>query len=68
MKKLVLLAMMVAALSYGMRDVSLYLVQPAKARPVIDGDISEIAWKAVPKHTAYYEYYKAEPARSPLRG
>ncbi len=67
MKKLVLLAMMVAALSYGMRDVSLYLVQPAKARPVIDGDISEIAWKGVPKHASYYEYFKAEPARSPLK-
>ncbi len=66
MKKLILFLMMFAVLAYGMRDVSLYLVQQTSTRPVIDGDLKDAVWKSVPKHTAYYEYFKAEPKRSSL--
>ena len=66
MKRLALFLMVFAAWCYGMRDVSLYLVQPAAERPVIDGELGDAAWAAVPKHTAYYVYFKAEPGRSPL--
>ena len=66
MKRLALFLMMFAAWCYGMRDVSLYLVQPVAERPVIDGELNDAAWAALPKHTAYYVYFKAEPGRSPL--
>lgn len=65
--RILVLAALCCAICYGMRDVSLYLVRPASVKPVVDGDLGDPAWASAQKHTAFYEYFKANPKRSVLK-
>lgn len=64
---IVVLTVISCAICHAMRDVSFYLVRPVPEAPVIDGELNDSAWSGIKKHTAYYEYFKANPARSPLK-
>ena len=56
-----------AALLAQMRELSFYEVQPKKSDIVLDGKLDEAAWKDIPVHRDYYEYFKSDPRPSPLK-
>ena len=50
-----------------MRELSFYEVQPRKGEIVIDGKLDEAAWKNIPVHGNYYEYWKNNPGPGALK-
>ena len=50
-----------------MRELSFYEVRPRSGEIVIDGKLEEQAWKTIPVHENYYEYWKNNPGPGALK-
>jgi hypothetical protein len=44
-----------------MKTLSFYIVNHVKKSPVIDGKLSDEAWRSAPVYNRYYEYFKSNP-------
>ena len=61
------LFLVLTTLSAAVREVSFYCPAPAKAAPVIDGELDDPCWRDAPDYTASYEYFKPDPGPGKLR-
>lgn len=50
-----------------MRELSFYEVRPRIGKITIDGKLDEDAWKKIPVHQNYYEYWKNNPKPGALK-